>query len=43
MRTAASRSRPSTPSPSMQAIKNPGLAEIAKDVQARLKKVVASL
>ena len=31
------------PVASMQAIKNPGLAEVAKDVQAKLKKVVASL
>ena len=31
------------PVASMQAIENPGLAEIAKEVQAKLKKVVASL
>jgi uncharacterized protein (DUF302 family) len=31
------------PVASMQAIKNPGLAEIAQEVQAKLKKVVASL
>ena len=31
------------PVASMQAIKNPDLAEIAKEVQAKLKKVVASL
>jgi hypothetical protein len=31
------------PVASMQAIKNPGLAEVANEVQAKLKKVVASL
>ena len=31
------------PVASMQAIKNPGLAELAKLVQAKLKKAVASL
>jgi uncharacterized protein (DUF302 family) len=31
------------PVASMQAIENPGLAEIAKEVQAKLKKAVASL
>jgi len=31
------------PVASMQAIKNPGLAEIAKEVQAKLKKVVDGL
>ena len=31
------------PVASMQAIENPGLVEVAKEVQAKLKKVVASL
>jgi hypothetical protein len=31
------------PVASMQAIENPGLAELAKEVQARLKKVVEGL
>jgi uncharacterized protein (DUF302 family) len=31
------------PIASMQAIGNPGLAEVAKEVQARLKRVVESL
>jgi len=31
------------PVASMQAIENPGLAEVAKEVQAKLKKIVTSL
>ena len=36
-------SQPSIPSASMQAIGNPGLAEVAKEVQAKLKRVVNGL
>jgi hypothetical protein len=38
-----SKFQPSIPAASMQAIANPGLAEVAKDVQTRLKRVVEGL